>query len=97
DGIRDFHVTGVQTCALPIFSSTALPRTSVLGSKAQGRAVDESLLVEQAEKELYYLIRQKAGLMDELFENKKYEEYLEELSSMRRSEERRVGKECKYR
>src|SRR5690606_40396924 len=26
DGIRDFHVTGVQTCALPISSnSTALP------------------------------------------------------------------------
>src|SRR5690606_40872549 len=23
DGIRDFHVTGVQTCALPIFSSFA--------------------------------------------------------------------------
>src|SRR5690606_39598791 len=23
DGIRDFHVTGVQTCALPIWSSTA--------------------------------------------------------------------------
>src|SRR5690606_40061972 len=22
DGIRDFHVTGVQTCALPILSST---------------------------------------------------------------------------
>src|SRR5690606_40321756 len=22
DGIRDFHVTGVQTCALPIFSRT---------------------------------------------------------------------------
>src|SRR5690606_40660027 len=22
DGIRDFHVTGVQTCALPIFSSS---------------------------------------------------------------------------
>src|SRR5690606_41056955 len=22
DGIRDFHVTGVQTCALPIFTST---------------------------------------------------------------------------
>ncbi len=62
---------------------TGWRRTSVLGSKAQGRAVDESLLVEQAEKELYYLIRQKAGLMDELFENKKYEEYLEELSSMR--------------
>src|SRR5690606_41087853 len=29
DGIRDFHVTGVQTCALPIFSSTVVrPRSS---------------------------------------------------------------------
>src|SRR5690606_40951951 len=24
DGIRDFHVTGVQTCALPILAQTAL-------------------------------------------------------------------------
>src|SRR5690606_40021834 len=27
DGIRDFHVTGVQTCALPIWASSAvIPR-----------------------------------------------------------------------
>src|SRR5690606_41115174 len=26
DGIRDFHVTGVQTCALPIFSPEAIER-----------------------------------------------------------------------
>src|SRR5690606_40937988 len=25
DGIRDFHVTGVQTCALPIYASLDLP------------------------------------------------------------------------
>src|SRR5690606_39543680 len=25
DGIRDFHVTGVQTCALPIFQSDSSP------------------------------------------------------------------------
>src|SRR5690606_40550462 len=25
DGIRDFHVTGVQTCALPICASTSSP------------------------------------------------------------------------
>src|SRR5690606_40782706 len=25
DGIRDFHVTGVQTCALPIYPGTGLP------------------------------------------------------------------------
>src|SRR5690606_39573899 len=27
DGIRDFHVTGVQTCALPIFSVDQMPRS----------------------------------------------------------------------
>src|SRR5690606_14370582 len=26
DGIRDFHVTGVQTCALPIFANAASPK-----------------------------------------------------------------------
>src|SRR5690606_40175971 len=25
DGIRDFHVTGVQTCALPIFGAVRVP------------------------------------------------------------------------
>src|SRR5690606_1478975 len=25
DGIRDFHVTGVQTCALPIFDNESIP------------------------------------------------------------------------
>src|SRR5207302_2788385 len=28
DGIRDFHVTGVQTCALPISSAKSSPGTS---------------------------------------------------------------------
>src|SRR5690606_39460484 len=27
DGIRDFHVTGVQTCALPIYSSPSAETT----------------------------------------------------------------------
>src|SRR5690606_40388966 len=31
DGIRDFHVTGVQTCALPIFQSVDSPQTVDLG------------------------------------------------------------------
>src|SRR5690606_40085147 len=31
DGIRDFHVTGVQTCALPIFRRT-IPAQSLLTS-----------------------------------------------------------------
>src|SRR5690606_41120397 len=28
DGIRDFHVTGVQTCALPIYRPSRCPRTA---------------------------------------------------------------------
>src|SRR5690606_40079360 len=34
DGIRDFHVTGVQTCALPIFNR---PRTVSIGMPKQKR------------------------------------------------------------
>src|SRR5690606_41160927 len=32
DGIRDFHVTGVQTCALPILRPFSWPRSSVASS-----------------------------------------------------------------
>src|SRR5690606_39820483 len=32
DGIRDFHVTGVQTCALPIYTRMKAMRSRWLGS-----------------------------------------------------------------
>src|SRR5690606_39911668 len=35
DGIRDFHVTGVQTCALPIYRTSGLRRR---GGAGRGRA-----------------------------------------------------------
>src|SRR5690606_41124500 len=31
DGIRDFHVTGVQTCALPIYSRSSDSNNDVMG------------------------------------------------------------------
>src|SRR5690606_40768694 len=34
DGIRDFHVTGVQTCALPIFLGLPIPVIRQLGPSA---------------------------------------------------------------
>src|SRR5690606_40928322 len=37
DGIRDFHVTGVQTCALPIWAAPCLRRTCKLGLPTNGR------------------------------------------------------------
>src|SRR5690606_41173121 len=42
DGIRDFHVTGVQTCALPISTYSrqqALPRAASTGSDQVSRGV----------------------------------------------------------
>src|SRR5688500_19247491 len=35
DGIRDYKVTGVQTCALPIFTDTRLRRRQVLDRHVQ--------------------------------------------------------------
>src|SRR6266702_3683786 len=61
DGIRDGHVTGVQTCALPIFA-VAAPRRMVGDARA-----------------------------DDATANNDY------ARLARRSEERRVGKECRSR
>src|SRR5215475_15325602 len=64
DGIRDFHVTGVQTCALPIYGLDDRPEVAdrdALGTIIE--AVDDR-------------VAERLGL---------------------RSEERRVGKECRSR
>src|SRR5690606_40505207 len=72
DGIRDFHVTGVQTCALPIFFSLALRLFLNV-------AIGEAIIAIFA-----YL----GG-------------YIGSLTTLPililRSEERRVGKECRSR
>src|SRR5207302_5541763 len=69
DGIRDFHVTGVQTCALPIFRSPARgPR---------GRADDADRARRGG------AARPTAPMGRRV--------------ARRRSEERRVGKECRSR
>src|SRR5690606_40551766 len=90
DGIRDFHVTGVQTCALPIWPmATAAVRArtrirrlltgvgdaSGLGTLARERVGAEAHVVGDARG-----AHDEAGLLVEL-----------------RSEERRVGKEWRAR
>src|SRR5690606_41189421 len=42
DGIRDFHVTGVQTCALPIFLLAAMAVIGYFTAKSGGDALDEA-------------------------------------------------------
>src|SRR5207302_2619705 len=43
DGIRDFHVTGVQTCALPIFCVMALLLLSLLQRQLAQKGIDISI------------------------------------------------------
>src|SRR5690606_40983823 len=82
DGIRCFHVTGVQTCALPI----SLPRRRL--SRPEGGATGMPLAARSRMKFMYWSSSSSSrggGSSDG------------GASSGRRSEERRVGKECRSR
>src|SRR3712207_8478344 len=79
DGIRDIGVTGVQTCALPIYAIARLdfPGKRLILSTALAVAIFPVISIVTP---LFNLWRQ-VGLYD----------------TWPRSEERRVGKECRSR
>src|SRR5690606_39285293 len=86
DGIRDFHVTGVQTCALPI---SFLRCINLLENPHQGQifVAGEELKLKQAKN-------------GELIaaDNRQINRLRSEIGFVfQRSEERRVGKECRAR
>src|SRR5690606_40140815 len=89
DGIRAFHVTGVQTCALPISRGTILPRSMDEQSDIDYMVVfSDGSATPQT-----YLNRLKT------FVEKRYgssEIYQSSPTIVLRSEERRVGKECRH-
>src|SRR5690606_39584749 len=93
DGIRDFHVTGVQTCALPILCQR--PHIVIA---TPGRFFD---LLESTNTHLTrprYLVFDEADrLLDPAasFRISEIPGILARLTN--RSEERRVGKECSTR
>src|SRR5438270_505982 len=72
DGIRDLTVTGVQTCALPIFQFDVVNDSAALelSKSYRGRRVVDDVELEIGQGEVVGLLR---------------------------SEERRVGKECRSR
>src|SRR5690606_40694994 len=86
DGIRDFHVTGVQTCALPILG----PRhRSALDSDEPAPSAHTALFSRNA-----------TSLGSALVLNQSYEPLCVvpvKRAAVLRSEERRVGKECRSR
>src|SRR2546430_6294758 len=84
DGIRDLTVTGVQTCALPILERVRdqlLPRAA--------RAADEHRDVGVGD-----LVD---GLEEAPHGRAPPDDLLEAVDVAHRSEERRVGKECRSR
>src|SRR5690606_39731515 len=88
DGIRDFHVTGVQTCALPISDGSVrqvAPGTSVLdlAREISPRLADAALAAKVNDQyvDLSYPLERDAKV--QILTN--------------RSEERRVGEECRSR
>src|SRR5690606_25345486 len=50
DGIRDFHVTGVQTCALPISRPFAGATPEVMAANAEKAKVASALVDEQLDR-----------------------------------------------
>src|SRR5437016_6619301 len=83
DGIRDWSVTGVQTCALPILSSSIRPARSC-GSLAAGR-----------NRRTTKPSRGKTSILRSLLWTDSSAS--PPTSPGTRSEERRVGKECRSR
>src|SRR5690606_39758423 len=85
DGIRDFHVTGVQTCALPIYdhliiaSGPRLAFNEIQGLGPQGHT-QSVCHVEHAE-----------------VASARWQEFVATPAPIVRSEERRVGKEGRCR
>src|SRR5256885_8674458 len=76
DGIRDYKVTGVQTCALPIYRS--------------GRELGDHSSREE-------LRRAQRFFQGQVAEGEAREDVVDAALRRLRSEERRVGKECRSR
>src|SRR3712207_8789700 len=83
DGIRDIGVTGVQTCALPIFPPP------VLGYWLKTSLLTTSLLLQTAQR--WPLPRGILGC------SLRRAAIVLQIMILTRSEERRVGKECRSR
>src|SRR2546426_6771071 len=84
DGIRDYKVTGVQTCALPICWGHKNVQASVARLDANSRADDRV--------GGFALGRSPVGFRRRLLRRQPLL-----VNSLKRSEERRVGKECRSR
>src|SRR2546426_5530644 len=83
DGIRDYKVTGVQTCALPILDKAGIRLRDLDGDVHD--VMQDGVEIQVA-----------ADRIADLVEDFRFACLLAE-GPLKRSEERRVGKECRSR
>src|SRR5690349_22044046 len=84
DGIRDLYVTGVQTCALPICYD--LEAAAILLCESDGTAEEVAHEIDRVEAVLKHAGATRLTVSRDEAERLRF-----------RSEERRVGKECRSR
>src|SRR5688500_19093439 len=86
DGIRDYKVTGVQTCALPILARRFVPEGEIhhFVRNDKSRAADDNVGASSAARIVSWRSSCSANAKTP-------------FSRASRSEERRVGKECGMR
>src|SRR5256885_7049060 len=85
DGIRDYKVTGVQTCALPIYLRVQRHEQHDLRHGCQGTENYLYVRQRQPDKSVHVSRRRSRRL------------HVQRCWAASRSEERRVGKECRSR
>src|SRR5690606_39814122 len=96
DGIRDFHVTGVQTCALPISSRKSRLASAADNWKGGGDSPRSSRTICRASRE-HIPVDGPAPikLPGSAINTPSWNNFPQAKAA--RSEERRVGKECRCR
>src|SRR5690606_39426699 len=87
DGIRDFHVTGVQTCALPI----SLDAVHTTQNRWPAMA-NPQLRCDHAVSNSIAALWTRQNLLVDIGNP-----FIRQFAQTGRSEERRVGKECRSR
>src|SRR5690606_40487220 len=92
DGIRDFHVTGVQTCALPILNTVPV-QVPPLRERPEDIALLAQHFARQTAKEIGKTIAPLPAETIELLQAHHWPGNVRELEHVIRSEERRVGEE----
>src|SRR5690606_40297171 len=88
DGIRDFHVTGVQTCALPICRLLSAVQRRRRRENARG-LVDEAAREPEVRRRIEEVLQRRGHRAEP--------GRAAEKEAVARSEERRVGKEGRAR